>query len=78
MDPETFGAWCKSERRALGLTQREIAEILGVSVQTINRAENQGRYGPVLRRAMMAFYLLQDPFERETLAEHPVRWWEMI
>lgn len=47
----------KERRKALGLTQNEIAKILDVSRQTINCIENN-RYNPTLELAMRIAKLL--------------------
>ena len=44
MEPEdTFGAWLKRRRRALDLTQEELAQQVGYSVATIRKVERGDR-----------------------------------
>ena len=61
-------------RQALGITQRQEAELLGVSVRTIKRVETETHHcaGGAMARLMLSF--LQDP-ERQALlaaARHPL------
>src|SRR5262245_12152118 len=41
--PETFGEWLKKRRKALGLTQFELAERIGCSDETIRKIESDTR-----------------------------------
>ena len=42
-DEETFGSWLKLRRRQLDLTQNELAEQVGCSVDTVRKIERDSR-----------------------------------
>ena len=48
IDRERFGAFVSQLRKERGMTQKELAETVGVSRQTINAIE-KGEYNPTIR-----------------------------
>jgi transcriptional regulator with XRE-family HTH domain len=52
-ETETLGDWLRQLRQRRGLTQRELARTLGVSVGTIKRWEGDTSYPvPIFRRVL--------------------------
>ncbi|WP_036961946.1 helix-turn-helix transcriptional regulator [Pseudoclavibacter soli] len=39
-DPSSFGTRIRAERRALGLTQQDLADLAGVSVRSVHEVEH--------------------------------------
>lgn len=58
-----FAIWLKKEREQHGLTQKDVAEKLGVSYQTYQRFEDPGKANPTLKTIQK----LEDVFHREVL-----------
>lgn len=58
----------RKRRKALGLTQGDLANRLGVTRQTINAVENE-KYNPSLELAMKLAKLLRSPVEELFLLE---------
>lgn len=59
------------------LSEKEVGEILGVSVSTVNRLVREGRMGCVqirTRRRRFTKELVEEFIEAETLHRHPI--WE--
>jgi len=59
-----FAIWLKRERELRGLTQKDVAQKLGVSYQTYQRFEDPAKANPTLKTIQK----LEDVFHREVLA----------
>jgi predicted ATPase/class 3 adenylate cyclase len=63
-DEPSFGRWLKRRRRALGLTQEDLAEQVGCSVQTIRKIEGDARRPSQQITALLAKALDLAPTRR--------------
>ena len=56
-----FAIWLKKQREALGLSQSEIAEKLGIAYQTYQRIEDPSKSNPTLKTILKLEQVFQHP-----------------
>src|SRR5215831_14975111 len=62
----SFGQWLRSRRKALDLTQNELAEQVGCAEETIRKLEAGGRRPSKQIAQLLADALIAEPDERQT------------